>query len=90
MARDTWYRLDNIGKFYSSEAGGHAQTVFRYSATLVDEVDPAILQSALTSTEMCIRDRATEAPAAARALAAAAPVTKLRRESSMVCARFLS
>ena len=50
MARDTWYRLDNIGKFYSSEAGGHAQTVFRYSATLVDEVDPAILQSALTST----------------------------------------
>ena len=31
MARRTWYRLDNIGKFYSSQAGRSSQTVFRYS-----------------------------------------------------------
>lgn len=47
MARNTWYRLDNIGKFYSSQAGSSAQTVFRYSATLNDEIDPATLQRAL-------------------------------------------
>jgi hypothetical protein len=47
MARDTWYRLDNVGKFYSSQAGDSAQTVFRYSATLTEDVDAAILQHAL-------------------------------------------
>ena len=47
MARDTWYRLDNIGKFYAAQAGLSEQTVFRYSATLVDEVDPTVLQHAL-------------------------------------------
>lgn len=50
MARDTWYRLDNVGKFYSSQAGSPAQTVFRYSATVADEVDPAALQRALDKT----------------------------------------
>lgn len=50
MARDTWYRLDNVGKFYSSQAGSSAQTVFRYAATLVDEVNPGILQHALEKT----------------------------------------
>ena len=48
--RDTWYRLDNVGKFYSAQAGSAKQTVFRYSATLVDEVDPALLQRALERT----------------------------------------
>lgn len=50
MARDTWYRLDNIGKFYSAQAGSSAQTVFRYSATLVDDVDASVLQHALEKT----------------------------------------
>jgi NRPS condensation-like uncharacterized protein len=50
MARDTWYRLDNIGKFYSAQAGNPAQTVFRYSATLTTAVEPAILQHALDKT----------------------------------------
>lgn len=50
MARDTWYRLDNVGKFYSSQAGSSAQTVFRYAATVRDDVDPAILQCALEKT----------------------------------------
>ena len=40
VARATWYRLDNVGKFYSSQAGSSAQTVFRYSADLVDDVGP--------------------------------------------------
>lgn len=43
MARRTWYRLDNIGKFYSSQAGRSSQTVFRYSAELADGIDPDIL-----------------------------------------------
>lgn len=47
MARDTWYRLDSVSKFYSSQAGSSAQTVFRYAATVRDDVDPAILQHAL-------------------------------------------
>ena len=50
MARATWYRLDNVGKFYSSQAGSSAQTVFRYSADLVDDVDPDLLQRALEKT----------------------------------------
>ena len=50
MARDTWYRLDNVGKFYSSQAGSSAQTVFRYAAELADEVDPDMLQRALDRT----------------------------------------
>ena len=47
MARRTWYRLDNIGKFYSSQAGRSSQTVFRYSAELEDDIAPDILQHAL-------------------------------------------
>lgn len=50
MARATWYRLDNVGKFYSSQAGSSAQTVFRYSADLADDVDPDLLQRALEKT----------------------------------------
>lgn len=50
MARDTWYRLDNVGKFYSSQAGSSAQTVFRYSATVRDDIDPDALQCALDQT----------------------------------------
>ena len=47
MARAAWHRLDNVGKFYSAQAGSPNQTVFRYSATLADEVDEAALQRAL-------------------------------------------
>lgn len=50
MARGAWYRLDNIGKFYASQAGGSRQTVFRYSATLAEDVDPEALQRALERT----------------------------------------
>ena len=39
MARRTWYRLDTIGKFYSSQAGRSSQTVFRYSAALADGIE---------------------------------------------------
>lgn len=39
-----------MGKFYSSQAGSSAQTVFRYAATLVDDVDPDVLQHALDRT----------------------------------------
>lgn len=50
MARDTWQRLDNVGKFYASQAGSPTQTVFRYSATMTEAVDARDLQWALTRT----------------------------------------
>lgn len=50
MARPTWYRLDNVGKFYSSQAGHSSQTVFRYAATLADDIDEDALQHALDET----------------------------------------
>lgn len=50
MARATWYRLDNVGKFYSAQAGRSTQTVFRFSATLSDDVDAEALQYALEKT----------------------------------------
>lgn len=45
--RAQWYKLDNVGKFYAAQAGNAAQTVFRFSATLKEPVDPDILQKAL-------------------------------------------
>ncbi len=50
MAHADWYRLDNVGKFYASQAGRSGQTVFRFSATLSQAVDPAVLQQALDQT----------------------------------------
>lgn len=50
MARSDWYRLDNVGKFYSSQAGRAGQTVFRFSATMTDSVSPEALQVALDRT----------------------------------------
>ncbi len=50
MARASWYRLDNVGKFYAAEAAGARQTVFRFSAEMADEIDSAALQRALDRT----------------------------------------
>ena len=50
MARAAWYRLDNVGKFYSAQAGRSAQTVFRISSEMSEEIDPLILQAALDAT----------------------------------------
>lgn len=47
MAQTRWYRLDNIGKFYSYQAGDPGQTVFRIAAEINGDVDPYILQQAL-------------------------------------------
>lgn len=50
MARASWYRLDNVGKFYSAEASSPRQTVFRFSAELSDAIEPDALQRALDRT----------------------------------------
>lgn len=50
MARSDWYRLDSVGKYYSAQAGRSGQTVFRFSATMVDSVSPEALQAALDAT----------------------------------------
>lgn len=50
MAAPAWYRLDNVGKFYASQAGSSNQTVFRLAATMTEPVDVAALQRALDAT----------------------------------------
>lgn len=50
MDRADWYRLDNVGKFYSAQAGDPKQTVFRISAVMRCPVQPEILQQALEAT----------------------------------------
>lgn len=47
MDSTRWYRLDNIGKFYSYQAGDPGQTVFRIAAEITTDVEPTILQEAL-------------------------------------------
>lgn len=50
MSRADWYKLDNVGKFYASQAGRRGQTVFRFSATMTEPVSHKILQIALDRT----------------------------------------
>lgn len=50
MKNKDWYKLDNIGKFYSSIAYSKIPAVFRFSATLNEEIDGKILQKALDKT----------------------------------------
>jgi hypothetical protein len=42
-----WYRLDNAAKIFPSIMTRRMTAVFRVSATLTEEVDPAVLQQAL-------------------------------------------
>lgn len=50
MKNRKWYKLDNVGKFYSSMYDSNSQNVFRYSATLTEDIDSTILQKALDNT----------------------------------------
>ena len=50
MANKKWYRLDNVGHFYSSLKNAKIPQVFRYSAVLEEDIDKDILQSALNKT----------------------------------------
>lgn len=50
MESKRWYKLDNIGKLYSSLASNSTQNIFRFSATLKDNIDKFILQEALDLT----------------------------------------
>ncbi|MBQ3085589.1 MAG: alpha/beta hydrolase fold domain-containing protein [Clostridia bacterium] len=45
-----WMRLDNAAKIYPAARRQNWSNVFRLSATLKEEVDPAVLQSALDCT----------------------------------------
>ena len=45
-----WMRLDNAAKIYPATVGRHWSNVFRQSVTLREEVDKAVLQSALEVT----------------------------------------
>ncbi len=45
-----WYKLDNVGIFYSFTRNTKIPKVFRYSAILKDNIDSSILQEALNET----------------------------------------
>lgn len=47
---NSWYKLDNAGKLYSSIISSRATTLFRLSATLTSPIDPDTLQQALEKT----------------------------------------
>lgn len=50
MKRKFWYKLDNVGKFYSFTNKDKIPAVFRYSVTLTEAVDPIVLEQALSDT----------------------------------------
>lgn len=50
MRNHHWYKLDNLGKFYSSISNSKVPAVFRYSTTLTEKIDEKILQDALNET----------------------------------------
>ena len=45
-----WYKLDNIGTFYSLTSNSSIAKVFRYSVFLNEEIDPKTLQLSLNKT----------------------------------------
>lgn len=47
MTKKHWYKLDNVGNFYSLTNNSTIPAVFKYSVTLKDNVDSKILQQAL-------------------------------------------
>ena len=57
MADASWYRLDNVGKFYAAQAGSPNQTIFRLAATMVDEVDEQALQRALDESQSAVEQK---------------------------------
>lgn len=50
MKERNWYKLDNVGKFYSFTNKNKILAVFRYSVSLTKEIDEDILQKALDET----------------------------------------
>lgn len=50
MERNNWYKLDNVGKLYSSLKGLKKPNVFRFAATMTEEVDELTLLEALKET----------------------------------------
>lgn len=45
-----WYKLDNVGTFYSLTENTKVPKVFRYSAILFDDIEEELLQEALNKT----------------------------------------
>lgn len=50
MKKKEWYKLDQIGNFYSFLGDVISQNIFRYSADIKDEIDIDILQEAFDKT----------------------------------------
>ena len=46
----SWHRLDNSGKIYPFNLKSNIQNLFRISAIMRDDIDPAVLQTALQNS----------------------------------------
>ena len=49
MGSDNWYRIDNVSKVFLATVGKRDTRSFRLSCTLKEDIDPEILQEAVTS-----------------------------------------
>lgn len=47
---DTWYKVDNVAKVFLATSTRRDPRVFRISCTLIEEIDPALLDEALVRT----------------------------------------
>ena len=47
MARDNWYKVDNVAKVFLATAAKRDTRTLRVSCTLWDEIDPELLQEAV-------------------------------------------
>lgn len=50
MKKKNWYKLDQIGNFYSFLGDVISQNIFRYSADIKDDIKPDLLQEAFDET----------------------------------------
>lgn len=48
--RTPWYRMDNASFMYSSIQREEFSAIYRFSAVMAEDVDPALLQSAVDRT----------------------------------------
>ena len=50
MSQGNWYKVDNVAKVFLATAAKRDTRTLRVSCTLIDEIDPELLQEALLST----------------------------------------
>ena len=50
LKKKQWYKLDQVGNFYSFLGDIISQNIFRYSADIKDDIDVSVLQESFEET----------------------------------------